>query len=170
MPALQLLPNEKLIYQTNPHLIFLVGPIAGLLLAWAVLWLGSCPPLAILDLASFCRLSASLAILLAIAVTYLDWRFNRFYFTSLRLVKERGIIGKRFTSVWLTRIQDLTCQFGFWGRILGFGDLLIESAGTYGQMNFKDLPSPLWVKNLIEETLASHPFFLNNKGGGKWKK
>jgi uncharacterized membrane protein YdbT with pleckstrin-like domain len=149
----KLFPDEKLIYKANPHLIFLLGPIAGLLFFWVVLWLGSCPTLEIISLGSACHFFASLVILFSIAVIYLDWHFNRLYLTNYRIIKERGIIGKRFVSIRLYKIQDLTVEFGIWGRIFGFGDLIIESAGTFGQMRFEGFQEPLIIKGQIEEEI-----------------
>ena len=149
MPSIKLLSHEKLIYRSNPHVIFLLGPMAGLLFFLMILWLGSCPALALFPLESFCHPFSTLAILFSIAVIYLDWHFNRLHLTNYRVIKERGIIGKRYTSIWLVKIQDLSCQFGFWGRLFNFGDLIIESAGRFGQMDFKGFPSPLKIKKLI---------------------
>jgi uncharacterized membrane protein YdbT with pleckstrin-like domain len=151
MRAIKLFPDEKLIYKANPHLVFLLGPITGLIFFWLVLWLGSCPTLDFLSLKSLCHLAASTVILFSIAVVYLDWHFNRLYLTNYRLIKERGIIGKRFVSVWNYKIQDITVEYGIWGRIFGFGDLTIESAGTFGQVTFQGFPAPLKIKALIEE-------------------
>jgi len=155
MPTPKLFPDEKLIYQANPHFIFLLGPISGVLFFWFILWFGSCPTLDIFSLKSLCHLFASFVILFSIAVIYLDWHFNRLYLTNYRIIKERGIIGEKFVSVWLSKIQDLTVEIGIWGRIFGFGDLTIESAGTYGQMRFKGLPKPLEIKALIEENIQT---------------
>jgi uncharacterized membrane protein YdbT with pleckstrin-like domain len=146
-------PDEKLIYQANPNLIFLLAPVAGLIFFWAVLWFGSCPTLDIISLKSLCHLAASLVILFSIAVIYLDWHYNRFYLTNYRVIKERGIIGKKFVSVWLYKIQDLTVEIGIWGRIFRFGDLLIESAGRFGQMSFRGFPGPERIMELIGEEI-----------------
>jgi uncharacterized membrane protein YdbT with pleckstrin-like domain len=83
-------------------------------------------------------------------VLYLDWKFNRLCLTNQRLIKERGIIGKRFMAIGLKKIQDITCDFGILGRLLGFGKLIIESAGTEGKMVFEGLPSPMRIKSHIE--------------------
>jgi len=53
-------------------------------------------------------------------------------------------------AVRLNDIEDITCSYGIWGRILGFGDLTIESAGTYGIIIFKGIPRPKKVKLMIE--------------------
>jgi uncharacterized membrane protein YdbT with pleckstrin-like domain len=71
----------------------------------------------------------------------------------LRLVKERGIIGKRIMSIWLDKVQDVNCRFGILGRIFGFGDIEIESAGTYGKIVFGFLPSPQRLQQEIEKAI-----------------
>jgi uncharacterized membrane protein YdbT with pleckstrin-like domain len=102
--------------------------------------------------------AASLMILIFISlIFYLDWRFNRLYLTNFRLIKERGIIGRQSMSVRLPDIQDMTYSFGILGKIFGYGDLQIESAGTFGQMIFKGIPRPRKIKTLIEKMRAS-PF------------
>jgi hypothetical protein len=53
-------------------------------------------------------------------------------------------------AIRLENIEDITCSFGILGRIFGFGDLDIESAGTYGKMIFKGMPSPMKIKWRIE--------------------
>ena len=153
MPKPKLLSNEKIIYRFKPHWLFLVGPIAGLLLVLLAQWSVLCPLQGGFTLIAFCRIFVTLAILLVMIVLSLDWWFNRLYLTNYRVIKERGIIGKSYTSLWLVKIQDLTCRLTVWGRLFGFGDLFIESAGTYGQVPFKGFPEPQKIKGLIEEQI-----------------
>jgi uncharacterized membrane protein YdbT with pleckstrin-like domain len=68
-------------------------------------------------------------------------------------VEERGVIGKRIMSIWLGRVQDVTCKFGVLGRIYGFGDIEIESAGTYGKIVFSCLPAPQRLREQIEQAI-----------------
>ncbi|AMM40849.1 hypothetical protein HS1_001045 [Candidatus Desulfofervidus auxilii] len=62
-------------------------------------------------------------------------------------------------SIWLKDIEDITCKYGIFGRIFGFGDLIIESAGPYGRMESKGMPGPKKIKWKIEEKIA----LLKNK-------
>jgi len=101
-----------------------------------------------------CFLLTSFAFPFVIVVFYLDWRFNRLYLTNYRLVKERGIIGKRFMSIFLEQVQDISCSYGIIGSIFHFGDLEIESAGTYGKMVFKGIPLPKKKKWRIEKEMV----------------
>ena len=134
MAPIKLLPNEKLIYKTNPHILFLLGPLVGLFSLWLFLTSLTCPLWRLFGPVSLCFLILSSAVIFSTVVFYLDWRFNRFYLTNFRVIKERGIIGKKFTSIWLVKIQDITTQFGIWGRSFGYGNLLIESAVEVGTL------------------------------------
>jgi len=69
------------------------------------------------------------------------------------LIEERGIIGKRIMSIPLDKVQDITCSFGIWGRIFEFGDLEIQSAGTYGKIVFDFIPNPRKLKEEVEKAI-----------------
>lgn len=88
-------------------------------------------------------------------VIFLYWICINYYLSNLRLVEERGIIGKRIMSIWLDKVQDVTCKFGILGRIFGFGDIEIESAGTCGKVIFGFLPSPRKLQKEIEKAVLN---------------
>jgi uncharacterized membrane protein YdbT with pleckstrin-like domain len=148
-----LLPEEKIILQVNPHRLFLALPLAGISFFFLFYFTFVCPFIG--SMVSSFELSCYVLIFLILfffsLVLYLDWKFNRLYLTNQRLIKERGIIGKRFMAIGLDKIQNVTCSFGILGRIFGFGNLIIESAGTYGRMIFEGLPKPKRIKWEIEK-------------------
>lgn len=155
-PSTLLLPGEKIIYKTNPHWLFLVIPILQIYLFLFIYFFFACPFLGTIDfdgLEGICYILALFAFFFLTLVFYLDWRFNRLYLTNLRLIKERGIIGKRFMAIRLTDIEDIVYSYGIWGRIFAYGDLIVESAGTYGIMIFKGIPRPRKVKSIIERQM-----------------
>lgn len=86
-------------------------------------------------------------------VIFLHWICIKYYLTNLRLIEERGIIGKRIMSIWLDKVQDVTCKFSILGRIFGFGDIEIESAGTYGKIVFGFLPLPKTLQEKLEAAI-----------------
>ena len=147
-----LLPEEKIILQVNPHWLFLALPLAGISFFFLFYFTFVCPFIG--SMVSSFELSCYVLIFLILfffsLVLYLDWKFNRLYLTNQRLIKERGIIGKRFMAIGLDKIQNITCSFGILGRIFGFGNLIIESAGTYGRMVFEGRPKPKKIKWRIE--------------------
>ena len=152
--SIYLLPDEKVIFKTNPHWLFIVIPVVVILIFWITYLLLICSYIgeAVLDeLVNFCFYISSATSIFLIVVLYLDWRFNRLCLTNIRLIKERGIIGKRFMSIRLDNIENITCNYGIWGRIFGYGNLIIESAGTYGKMVFERMPRPRKIKWMIEK-------------------
>jgi uncharacterized membrane protein YdbT with pleckstrin-like domain len=134
-----LLPKEEIIWQTNPHWLFLVIPEIALLLVGIFV---------VKHLSFTNQIFQSLTILFEIAIAFsmvvlfLNWICTKYYLTNIRLVEERGIIGKRIMSIWLDKIQDITVKFSIFGRIFNFGDIEIESAGTQGKIVFDSLPNP----------------------------
>jgi uncharacterized membrane protein YdbT with pleckstrin-like domain len=154
-PSIFLLPDERIILRANPHWLFLALPLIEIVVFFLLYFFFACPFLGIIYRGgeSACFLVSLFVLFFLSAVLYLDWRLNRLYLTNLRLIKERGIIGKTFMAIRLHNIEDITCSFGIWGRIFGYGNLVIESAGTYGKMVFEELPTPRKIKLMIESQI-----------------
>jgi len=152
-----ILPDEKVIFRTHPHWLIFVGPevCVGILVVLLIKYL----PIILenIDPALVWKIWLILGGALAFAgiVIFLGWLCTNYYLTNLRLIDERGIIGKRIASIPLKKIQDVKCQFGIWGRIFGFGDLEIESAGTYGKIVFDFVPNPRKMREKIEEVISN---------------
>jgi uncharacterized membrane protein YdbT with pleckstrin-like domain len=155
-PIFLILPEEKIIFKTNPHWLLIVVPEIvlaifgiftvkylspliqeGLFPSWLLVFLGG-------------------ALAFAMIVIFLYWICIKYYLTNLRLIEERGIIGKRIMSIWLDKVQDVTYKFGVLGRIFGFGDIEIESAGTYGKITFSYIPSPRKLQEEVEKAILDH--------------
>ena len=68
----------------------------------------------------------------------------------------------------LNKVQDITCKFGVLGRIFDFGDLEIESAGTYGKMVFSFIANPRKRKEEINKAILefkANRNIMERKGG-----
>ena len=94
------------------------------------------------------------AALLVVAVIWLLARYIRWVTTSLvltsdRLVHRSGIVGKNGREIPLDHINDISYQQRVFERMIGAGDVVIESAGTGGQEVFEDLPKPGRIQNEI---------------------
>lgn len=147
-----LLPNEQIVFQSNPHWLFLLVSLSQIFLFFFLYYFFACPILGFIAgaLKNYCYVAASFVLFFISLIFYLDWKFNRLYLTNYRLIRERGIIGKRYMSIHLKDIEDIVCSYGILGRILGYGDLTIESAGTQGLMVFKGIPKAKRMKLLID--------------------
>ena len=156
MPIFKLITNEKVIYVTNPHPVFLVVPLLVIFLVPIIFVIWGCPIWQVLHLDQLCPFLISSVSFFVSLIVVLDWLSNRFYITNFRVLRERGIIGKRYVSVWFFKIQDVSVDFGIFGKIFGFGNILFESAGKQGQVKFQGLPSPLRIHALIENEIGKN--------------
>jgi uncharacterized membrane protein YdbT with pleckstrin-like domain len=91
----------------------------------------------------------ALATLVWVIVRYLKWRTTYFVITSDRLIYRNGVIGKAGIEIPLERVNNVNFKQGIFERIIGAGDLLIESGGEDGQQRFTDIAHPDKVQNLI---------------------
>lgn len=147
-----LLSKERIIFKTNPHWLYVTVPQLILIFIGYLIFkfFPAYWPEQIYPVDKVLMIFGFIWILVVVIV-FLDWFCIRYYLTNLRLIEERGIIGKRIMSIWLDKVQDVTCKFGILGRIFGFGDIEIESAGTYGKIVFGFLPSPRKLQEEIEK-------------------
>lgn len=72
----------------------------------------------------------------------ISWWFTIFVLTSERIIARGGIIARRGVEIPLEVINDVHFKQTIFERLLGFGDLVIESAGEQGQSRFSNIPNP----------------------------
>lgn len=71
-----------------------------------------------------------------------SWATTRYVLTTHRLITRRGLVAKSGIEIPLERITNVNFSQTMFERMLGAGDLLVESAGTGGQSAFSNIPHP----------------------------
>ena len=140
--------GETVVLDLKPHWWFfwkhiLVG--SGLLIVLGI-WIGP------LDSRNWAKIPLAVAILVYIAfviVKYLTWTYTHFVLTDRRVISRSGIISKRGTEVPLDRVNNIDFSQKFWERLIGAGDLAIESAGKDGQSHFQNVRHPDMVQQEV---------------------
>jgi uncharacterized membrane protein YdbT with pleckstrin-like domain len=144
-PERLLSEDEELIYDLRPHWLTLVVPVlltvavvVAVGAAWVVMPAG--------DLQQPARLAVGvvgLAVLLATVVgRVLRWATTHFVLTTERLIFRTGVVAKFGREIPLERINDVTFSQSLFERLIGAGDLLVESAGEHGQSRFSNVRDP----------------------------
>ena len=87
---------------------------------------------------------------------YMKWLTTNFVITSNRLIFRQGVVGKSGVEIPLERVNNVNFHQTVFERILGAGDLLIESGGEDGQQRFTDIRHPAQVQNLIHAQMEGH--------------
>jgi uncharacterized membrane protein YdbT with pleckstrin-like domain len=94
--------------------------------------------------------------LIAFLVKLAEWRTTHFVLTSDRLIVRSGVLSKEGREIPLERINDLSYHQSLFERLVGAGDLVIESAGERGQDTFSRIPHPEQVEQMIYAELENN--------------
>lgn len=150
-PKKLLADHEKLVLDLRPHWIALVLPVVVtvlVLVAWIVLYQFFDPPTVV----KWVAIIAGVLILIAFpGRALLSWLTSHFVVTTDRVIHRSGWLAKRAMEIPLERINDVRFEQSVLERVVGAGDLRIESGGEYGQNHFSDIRRPEDVQKLIYE-------------------
>ncbi|HEX2057720.1 MAG TPA: PH domain-containing protein [Actinomycetota bacterium] len=58
-----------------------------------------------------------------------EWWVDRIYVTEKRIFEVSGLLTRKVASMPLGNLTDMTYQRSLWGRLLGYGELIVETAG-----------------------------------------
>lgn len=124
-----LLPHEHQVITVRKHPAVLLGPIAlsagGLIIA------------AVLSYTVFrhnSTLVGAVWILWGLLLLWLlwkiaNWAVDYFVVTSHRMIYTSGVITRKVAMMPLVKVTDMSYQRDFFGRIFGYGEFILESAG-----------------------------------------
>ena len=143
--------GEDIVLDFHPHWIYLMRPIG-----WTVLWclvLGAGLFLLRNQEGMRWKMLLLLAVVIAWVFTggagFIRWRTTEYVLTTDRLITREGIIAKAGLEIPLENINDIAFNQSIFERMVGSGDLRVESAGELGQNRFHDIPKPHLVQNEI---------------------
>jgi uncharacterized membrane protein YdbT with pleckstrin-like domain len=91
-----------------------------------------------------------------VVLDYLRWTYTHFVVTDRRVISRSGIISKRGTEIPLDRINNIDFHQRLIDRIVGAGDLDIESAGKDGQSHFDFVRHPDMVQQEIYRQMEAN--------------
>ena len=144
-PESLLTDDEEILHQFRPHWkvllpaigwAMLLAAIAGFVAAvlpdrWSPSW-------------SFgWSFGIALALWLAVSTKALvAWYATNYVLTNERIVVRQGLIARNGTEIPLENITNVLFSQRVIERMLGYGDVLIESAGSQGQSRLSDITDP----------------------------
>ena len=138
-----LLPNEQQVITVRRHPAVLIGPtlltlggliVAGVLTATALQGNGALVTVVWL---------LWLALFVWMIWKAINWAVDFFVVTSHRILLTSGVLTRKVAMMPLTKVTDMSFQRTFAGRLLGFGEFIVESAGQDQALrNIDHIPYP----------------------------
>lgn len=166
--------DEKVIFVVRRHWIILLKPflvgtvIIAVSVAFSLLSQG-------LEAQFFNKIGStvltvvmSLIVLFVVLYVYLSWLIN--YLNLIILTNEHiveieqsALFARKVSELNLDCLEDATfIQKGFWKTILHYGDILVQTAGSLPNFDFKGVPYPYETAQKIME--IQDEFRKNNTG------
>jgi uncharacterized membrane protein YdbT with pleckstrin-like domain len=161
-PEDTLTADETIITSFRPHWKLLFVPIGWFLL----LSIGLALILKWVPLGSFGWVLFVIYIGLAfwlVVQPLLTWWTSMYVLTSERLMTRRGLVSKSGIEIPLENITNVNFSQSMIERMIGAGDLLVESAGTSGQSKFKDIPHPDIFQAELYRTREERTLYLSGR-------
>ncbi|PCR92223.1 PH domain-containing protein [Natrinema ejinorense] len=149
--------DESIVWESRPHPITMgtrlpVGiglALAGFLVAG---WSGT-DGVGLLTILGVLTTVAGTSLAFA---RYLAWTNTRYVITSTELYKKRGIVSRDVTQFRLERVQNTSLRQTGIGRLLGYGDLTVYTAGSGDpELTFERVPKPERASSRLSDQLET---------------
>jgi uncharacterized membrane protein YdbT with pleckstrin-like domain len=154
-PRRLLIEGEELVLDLRPHWIALVWPTVVtvlVLVGWALAFANAPDDGAGRSAVIWGSLAVGLVILIWFPLRkFIAWATSNFAVTSDRIIHREGFIAKRTMEIPLEAINDIRFHQSVLERVVGAGDLIIQSASEFGRNVFANIRSPESVQRTIYE-------------------
>jgi uncharacterized membrane protein YdbT with pleckstrin-like domain len=146
--------REEIVLDLHPHWWFFAPPLLALVGAIVI---------GILALVNdvHTALQVPVGLLVLVCLAWFGWRYARwvttnFVVTTDRLIYRHGVLSKHGIEIPLDRVNTVFFRQSIFERIVGAGDLVIESAGEMGRQRFSNVRKPSAVQNEIYRQIEAN--------------
>jgi len=143
--------NEEVVADLRPHWSFFI--ISGVMLALAVVAFVAVAGAIENDVVSWVIGAVVLFFLFRLVQRYVQWTTTEFVVTTDRLILRSGVISKKGMEIPLDRVNTVFFSQRLRERLLGYGDLIIESGGERGQQVINNVAHPEQVQSVIHAAM-----------------
>ncbi len=145
--------SEEIVWAGQPSLY----PIASALLTGALVAVGGFVLYVLLPADLPFRWATYLLVpvgLLLMAAAYVRHRSTQYVVTTSEVYRKTGLLSRNVTTLRLDRIQNTSFSQSLVERVLSYGDVHIDTAGTGGtEITFESVANPQEVSGLLTRQL-----------------
>jgi uncharacterized membrane protein YdbT with pleckstrin-like domain len=97
---------------------------------------------------------------------FIRWLTTQHVITNERVIHRQGFVSKQGKEIPLEMINTVSFSQTVFERVVGSGDVMIESAGEQGQTSYTDIPKPEQLQTLIYKTREDRMHSMQKGGLG----
>lgn len=152
---LHLSDDERIVWESRPHPITMGTRMpAALLVVLGGFVLAGWSATDGAGVLTYAGIILALVGAVAAFVRYIFWRNTRYVITSAELYKKHGVVSRDVTQFRLDRVQNTTLEQDAIGRLLGYGNLTVYTAGSGDpELTFEQTPHPERAGSALSDQL-----------------
>lgn len=147
--------NENMVLDLHPHWWFFGPSAVRLAVAMvAVYWASSVSSGWLANMVRYLGIGVIIVSGAILVVEVVKWRTTYFVVTTERVIYRQGVVARSGVEIPLDRLANVNFNQGILERLLGVGDILLQSGGEDGEQTFSDISRPDEVQKTIISTLS----------------
>jgi membrane protein YdbS with pleckstrin-like domain len=151
--------EEKILFETRKHWFILIIPfLIPLLLIGLTLYVY----MKYSPVSSYLILIPVFSILFLI-YRYYSWKFDLWVVTSHRVIDENGVFSINSKESPIDKINNISYQQSLMGRMLGFGNVQIQTAAEMGETSYSNIARPEKLKEALSNAQELYKDYQMNR-------
>ncbi len=152
--------DEKVFFETHKHWFVLILPlkITLILIAFSVYYIYTNSE----TIRWWYFIMPAFAMLYYI-FKYYSWKFDLWVVTSHRVIDEFGVFSINSKESPIDKINNVSYQQSLFGRMLGFGNVQIQTAAEMGETSYTFISQPQKLKEALSAAQEQYKDYQMNK-------
>jgi len=155
----QLRKEEKILFETRKHWFVLIIPsIITLLLITLSVYIYTKS-----DMIRWWHYAVPVLAVFYFLFKYYSWKFDLWVVTSSRVIDEEGVFSIVSKESPIEKINNVSYKQSLIGRMLGFGNVQIQTAAEMGETSYYNISSPQKLKEALSSAQEQYKDYQMNK-------
>jgi membrane protein YdbS with pleckstrin-like domain len=97
---------------------------------------------------------AVIALILLVLVPFIRWRTEHFVISNHHIFFRTGLLSRREHQIPLGQIANIETEVTFWGRLMGYGSLIVESSADQ-PLKFRNVANLPKVQSMLNQLIRN---------------
>ena len=151
--------DEKVFFETHKHWFVLILPLILTLLIFALSFFIYTK----LEVILWWHFIVPVFAFFYFIYKYYSWKFDLWVVTSHRVIDEFGVFSINSKESPIDKINNVSYQQSLLGRMMGFGDVQIQTAAEMGETSYTFISHPQKLKEALSAAQEQYKDYQMNK-------
>jgi membrane protein YdbS with pleckstrin-like domain len=108
-------------------------------------------------------IAAVIALVILVVVPFVRWRTEHFVITNHHVFFRTGLLSRREHQIPLGQIANMETEVTFWGRLMGYGSLIVESSADQ-PLKFRNVASLSKIQATLNQLIRDERERTHRRG------